>query len=84
MAYLTPEINAEAAINRYYELKKNFPDQYYFVPRPIVRIANWLIGKERITDAIKLFELCVDEYPDSPEGYNGLGESYLKLGNRES
>ena len=75
--------DADAAIARYYELKKNYPNQYYFAERPIIRTGNWLLHKERVKDAIKLFELCVKEYPNSPQGYESLGRVYKETGNTE-
>jgi cyclase len=75
--------DADAAIAKYYELKKNYPNEYPFDGSHIIRTGNWLLNKERTSDAIKLFELFVKEFPGSVSGYASLGEAYIKAGNKE-
>lgn len=75
--------NADEAIIKYYQLKKDFPGQYPFDPVLIDRVGNWLVTKQRIKDAIKIFELAINESPNSWRFYNNIAEAYLLNGNKE-
>lgn len=77
------ESDADAAINRYTELKRNHPTEYPFDASMLIRTGSWLIEKGRMKDAIKLMEFCVTEFPFSESGFNKLGEAYIKGRNRE-
>jgi CubicO group peptidase (beta-lactamase class C family) len=43
----------------------------------------WLLGRERLDEAIALFELNVELYPESWNVYDSLGEAQLEKGLRE-
>ena len=36
----------------------------------------WLLDHQRVSDAIKLFKLGVESYPESPNAYESLSEAY--------
>jgi tetratricopeptide (TPR) repeat protein len=40
------------------------------------------LRSNRTDDAIKSFKLNVEEYPNSANVYDGLGDAYLKAGNK--
>ena len=42
-----------------------------------------LLNNEKIQDAIKVFELVVELFPDSWNAYDSLGEAFMKAGNKE-
>ncbi|HYO91471.1 MAG TPA: tetratricopeptide repeat protein, partial [Pyrinomonadaceae bacterium] len=42
-----------------------------------------LMGMNRLTQAIEIFKLNVEAYPQSANVYDSLGEAYLKNGNKE-
>src|SRR5262245_27460642 len=48
---------------------------------------NWLgydlLKRQRMADAIALFKLNVEMFPNDFNTYDSLGEAYLKAGNRE-
>jgi predicted Zn-dependent protease len=75
--------DANAAITRYAELKRDHPTEYPFSGYLILRTGNWLLDKGRTMDAIKLLEFCVSEFPNSTSGFDKLGETYMKIGNKE-
>lgn len=68
------------AVAKYNQLKKDFPNQYNFNPYPINRAGIWLLEKNRIKDAISLFDFCTKEFPDSWNAFNYLGDAYIKDG----
>jgi len=46
------------------------------------RMGYWLLGQDRIDEAILLFELNVELYPDAWNVYDSLGEAQLEAGLR--
>jgi cyclase len=73
--------DGNAAVAKYLQLKKDFSNQYNFNQYPINRVGKWLLGKNRIADAITLFEFCTKEFPNSWNAYDNLGAVYEKEGN---
>ncbi len=73
--------DAKAAIEKYNELKKNRSENYVFVENELNNLGYYLLGKERIKDAIEIFKMNVREYPESFNVYDSLGEAYMIGGN---
>ncbi len=46
-------------------------------------IAYWLLKREHIDGAIRIFRLNVEAYPESWEVYDSLGEAYMKEGQND-
>jgi CubicO group peptidase (beta-lactamase class C family) len=47
------------------------------------RLGYWLLGRKRIDEAITIFELNVELYPEAWNVYDSLGEAQLQKGHRE-
>jgi CubicO group peptidase (beta-lactamase class C family) len=47
------------------------------------RLGYWLLGRDRVDEAIELFELNVELYPEAWNVYDSLGEAQLVKGLRE-
>jgi tetratricopeptide (TPR) repeat protein len=47
------------------------------------RLGYWLLGKKRIDEAIDVFKMNVEDYPDSSNAYDSLGEAYMMKGDKE-
>ncbi len=75
--------DGEAAVAKYDQLKKDFPDQYPFLESQLSRVGTWLLKKGRTRDAVKLFGLSVREFPDSWSAYDDLAGACLKDGDAE-
>lgn len=75
--------DGNAAVAKYNQLKKDFPNQYNFNSYPINRTGMWLLRKNRIKDAIILFDFCTKEFPNSWNAYDCLGEAYMKDGQND-
>ncbi len=71
------------AINHYYDLKKNHPTQYYFEEDELNWLGYYLLDLGKTTDAIEVFKLSVEVYPDSSNAYDSLGEAFMKNSQRE-
>jgi len=74
--------DVKAAIKQYHDLKKGHPKEYNFLPPELNRLGYYLL-RERIKDAIEIFKLNVEVYPKYANGYDSLGEAYLKDGKKE-
>ncbi len=56
---------------------------YPFNDEQLNSIGNQLLRKRKLDDAIKVFKLTVENYPNSAGAYDSLGRAYKMLGNRE-
>lgn len=73
--------NGDAAVAQYHHLKKEHPEDYVFGEGQINRVGYYLLANGRTKDAITIFGLNVQEYPDSWNVYDSLGEAYMVQGN---
>lgn len=73
----------EKAIERYRELKKYHPDEYKFRENQLNWLGYHLIKNNRMKDAIEIFKLNVEMFPQSYNTYDSLAEAYKKNGNIE-
>lgn len=74
--------DGQEAVKTYYKLKSRYPGKYFFGENPLIRIGYWLLQKKRTQDAIAIFALCVNEFPDAWNPYDSLGEAYVQAGDK--
>jgi CubicO group peptidase (beta-lactamase class C family) len=68
----------------YEELKKNNPTDYGFDNESTLNeIGYFLLGKNKLTDAIVVFEYNTKLFPASGNVYDSLGEAYFKQGDKQ-
>jgi tetratricopeptide (TPR) repeat protein len=72
-----------AAIDLYYELKRNHSNKYIFKQREIATLAFELVQKEKLKDAIEILKLGITIYPESAFAYQALGMGYYLDGQEE-
>ena len=70
--------NVQAAIDYYYQKRKDNPSIILFTERQINNLGYEFLFKGRVEEAIKLFKLNVDVYPESSNVYDSLGEAYME------
>ncbi|KPJ59219.1 MAG: hypothetical protein AMJ46_11985 [Latescibacteria bacterium DG_63] len=73
----------QEGIKRYHELKEEQSGEYFFSERSFNLLGYRLLGKEKIQEALEIFKLNAEAYPDSWNVYDSLGEAYAKSGNNE-
>jgi hypothetical protein len=78
------EKGVSAAIEKYHELKEGHPEDYDFGENNLNALGYYLLGKERYDEAIEIFKLNIELFPESANPYDSMGEAYLKKGDRES
>lgn len=71
------ENGAAAAITKYKELKEASPNKYDFSEEALNEIGYSLIGEGKIKDAIEIFKLNIEMFPEAFNPYDSLGEAYM-------
>lgn len=70
----------EAAVARYRQLKSEEPENWSFAENELNMLGYQLLARDRIEDAIVIFELNTEAYPEGFNTYDSLGEAYLLAG----
>jgi CubicO group peptidase (beta-lactamase class C family) len=73
----------DATIARYRELKRMNSAGYTFDENALNPLGYALLQKNRISDAIAIFQLNVEEYPQSGDAYDSLAGAYAKDGQKQ-
>jgi len=76
------ESGIKAAVDKFHELLKTQKDKYIFSEQGFNTVGYNLLGKQKIAESIKIFELNVEQYPDSYNVYDSLGEACMKNGDK--
>ncbi len=58
-------------------------DKYFFSEFDINNLGYWMVEMKRVDDAIPLFELAVELYPNSWNAYDSLAEGWYRKGNKQ-
>ncbi|MDH5467516.1 MAG: tetratricopeptide repeat protein, partial [Candidatus Aminicenantes bacterium] len=74
--------SVQTAIKQYHDLKKNHPDSYNFDEYELNSVGYRLLNMGRVKDAIEIFKLNVEAYPDAFNPYDSLGEAYMADGQK--
>ena len=72
-----------AAIRQYYELKGQLDHEYYFDELSFNALGYKLVSQNKIIEAITVFKLNADAFPQSSNVYDSLAEAYMISGNNE-
>ena len=72
----------EAGLSQYRELKKAQPTEYDFRFAELNRLGYALLEGERTDDAIRIFQLNVESFPQEGNAYDSLAEAYAIKGDR--
>ncbi len=67
----------ETALTKYKELRKAHVSTYNFDESQLNRLGYDLLAMKRVTDAVKIFELNIEVYPNSGNAFDSLGDGYL-------
>lgn len=72
----------ESALQSYRALKQS--GDYYVSEVQLNALGYRLLGGKKVREAIEIFKLNAETYPQSANVYDSLGEAYLLSGDRES
>jgi CubicO group peptidase (beta-lactamase class C family) len=73
---------AAAAVRQYRALKTAQPDAYDFAVEELNSLGYFLMGTSRVNEAIAIFKLNIESYPQSSNAYDSLGEAYMNSGDK--
>lgn len=78
------EKDVGSAIARYRELKAGkTAAEYDFAEDQLNRLGYQLLQQKKVADAIEIFKLNVEIYPQSSNVYDSLGEAYMVNGDKD-
>jgi hypothetical protein len=72
----------DQATKQYHDLKTTQPNAYNFEERELNGLGYRLLRNKQVKEAIRIFQLNVDAYPESSNVYDSLGEGYMNDGNK--
>ncbi len=75
------EKGIEAALRSYRTLKQSL--DYYVSEAQLNSLGYRLLGMKKLREAIEVFKLNVEAYPQSANAYDSLGEAYMTSGDKE-
>jgi len=78
----TKEKGVDAAVKEYQELKKDKSKEYDFTPPELNTLGYALLQADKVDDAIKVFQLNIEAYPQDANAYDSLAEAYAKKGEK--
>jgi len=78
------ESGIEAAVVTFHELKSDSGAAYAFDEAQFNGLGYRLISKGMIKEAIEVFRMNVELFPDSANVYDSLGEGYMLNGDKDS
>jgi tetratricopeptide (TPR) repeat protein len=72
-----------AAVKQYRELKATRNSEYDFREQELNALGYQLLQTKNVSEAIEIFKLNVEAYPQAANTYDSLGEAYLAAGDKE-
>ena len=76
------EQDVAAAVKQYRELKATQAANYDFNEGALNALGYQLLSQKKMKEAIEIFKLNVEAYPQAANPYDSLGEAYLLAGER--
>ncbi|MCU0646282.1 MAG: hypothetical protein MUC94_18745, partial [bacterium] len=73
----------KAAVKKYREIKSDPQNKLYFDEREFNALGYRLMGKGQVKNAIEIFKLNVEMYPQSANVYDSLGEAHMTDGQKK-
>jgi CubicO group peptidase (beta-lactamase class C family) len=70
-------VRGNAAINQYRVSRSKHRGASVLKEDQVNTVGYWLLARKRVTEAIELFKMNVEDYPNSANAYDSLGEAYL-------
>ncbi len=73
----------ESAVKKYREMKSAESSGVIFTERDINALGYKLLNENKLTEAVEIFRLNAEEYPESFNVYDSLGDVYMKSGEKK-
>jgi len=82
MKTISERNDVAAAVKQYRELKATGSAAYNFNEMELNMLGYQLLGAKKMKEAIEIFKLNVEAYPQAANPYDSLGEAYMTMGER--
>jgi CubicO group peptidase (beta-lactamase class C family) len=83
MKTFTERGDVAAVVRQYRELKATQAATYSFAEGELNTLGYQLLGAKKLKEAIEIFKLNVEAYPQAANPYDSLAEAHLAAGDRE-
>src|SRR6266498_2837125 len=83
MYEVTNRLGIQSAVRTYNSLKASDSSDYDFGESELNSLGYQLLGDHRTNEAVEIFQLNTNSYPNSSNAFDSLGEALLKSGNKE-
>jgi glyoxylase-like metal-dependent hydrolase (beta-lactamase superfamily II) len=83
LSYAILETGIKATLDLYQELKNNQPEAHNFDENELNNLGYQLLWRDLNAEAIEVFKLNTQAYPQSANPFDSLGEAYLAIGEEE-
>ena len=77
------ENGIDQGIELYYEIKNEFPDYQLFDYESFRDVGFLKMLQKDFKNAIKVYVVLLEEFPENPDSYRRIGEAYMEDGNYE-
>jgi hypothetical protein len=77
------EKDIAAAVAQYHDLKTNQPNGYDFSEQELIGLGYVLLHMKKIPEAIGVFKLSAESYPQSYNTWDSLAEAYMDHGDKD-
>ena len=77
------ESGIDSAITQYYYLRDNMHEEYDFREAQLNMLGYLLMRNQMNKEAVEIFKLNAQAYPESSNVYDSLAEGYLAIGDRK-
>ncbi len=77
------EDGIDKAVDMYSLLKKEEAESFDFQESELNNLGYQFLNNNKIDEAIKIFQLNIDAYPDAFNVYDSMGEALMKKGDKE-
>lgn len=66
----------------YHQLKKDNQNQKYFNENEFIQMGYRFLNTDKISEAVEIFKMSVELFPESFNTWDSLGEGYMKKGDK--
>jgi tetratricopeptide (TPR) repeat protein len=83
LTYTIMDKGIDSALDQYMQLKKDQPEGYNFGENELNMLGYQLLWRDMKQEAIEIFKMNVEAYPEVANPYDSLGEAYEAMGDDE-
>ncbi len=83
LAEIIDEDGIQEAVKAYHKLKKEEGESFDFSEKELNNLGYELMKESKLDEAIEIFKLNIESYPESYNTYDSMGEAFMKKGNNK-